>query len=430
MKGILQAVFGATQPVSDSDGWLIRAIGGGKTKAGVRVSESTSLNHSAVWACTTLIADVISMLPVDVLQRVGENRVSHPDHPVARLLGGSANEEMGSSVVVNTQQLHTLLWGNGYTEIERNRRGEPVALWPLLPDRTAPETSFGRDNLRRLRYRAVIEGQSHLLTPDRVLHIKGYSFDGLRGMSPISVHRQAIGLGLAMEEFGAKFFANDAKSGGFVMHPGKLGAKAVKNITDSFGPKEEGGQGGLDNAHKVKVLEEGAKFISTTIPPDDAQFLGTRGFQIAEIARIYRIPLILLQVLEGSTVWGTGIEQLLIGFARYTLAPWLTRWQEELGRKLLTDAERRAGFYIKFNMNALLQGDSAARAAFYTALYNIRSMNPNEIRALEDMNPYPDGEQFGGTPNSGEPAGPNGAAPGGAPGGASDGGSEDNEDAA
>lgn len=410
MKGVLQAVFGATQRVSDHDGWLVRAIGGGKTKAGVSVSEYTALNHSAVWACTTLIADVVAMLPVDVMRRVGENREQQSGHPVAALLGSSANEEMGTSIVVGTQQLHTLLWGNGYSEVERNGRGEPVALWPLMPDRTNPDLGFGSDNLRRLRYRSVIEGEPHMLPPERVVHIKGYTFDGLCGMSPISIARQGVGLGLALEEFGAKFFANDAKSGGFVMHPGKLSPKATRNITDSF-TAGEGGQGGLENAHKVKVLEEGAKFISTMIPPEDAQFLGTRSFQIAEIARIYRIPLILLQVLEGSTVWGTGIEQLLIGFARYTLGPWLKRWQEELGRKLLTEAERRAGFYIKFNINALLQGDSAARAAFYAALYNVRAISPNEIRAKEDMNPYPDGDTFGGTPNSGDPTGQGGGQP-------------------
>jgi HK97 family phage portal protein len=403
--GVLQAIFGSTQPVSDGGGWLIRAIGGGKTKAGVSVSEHTALNHSAVWACTTLLADVISMLPADVLRREGENRVQQDGHPVARLLNDSANEEMPASVVRNTRLMHALLWGNGYSEAEFNGRGVPVSLWPLMPDRTEPYVGFGEDRLRRLRYRSTIEGASVNLPPRRVLHIKGYSFDGICGVSPISVARQAIGLGVAMEEFGSKFFANDAKSGGFVMHPGKLSAKAQQNITESFGPADEGGQGGLDNAHKVKVLEEGAKFISTMIPPEDAQFLGSRNFQVAEIARIYRIPLILLQVIEGSTVWGTGIEQLLIGFVRNTLRPWIRREEEELGRKLLSEAERRAGFYIRFNLNALLQGDSAARAAFYTAMYNIRALTPNEIRSREDMNPYDEGDQFGGTPNSGEATG-------------------------
>lgn len=383
-KAVKAAFFGDVQYLSKDDGWLIRAIGGAKTHAGVAVSEATALRNAAVWACATLIADVMCMLPIEVLRQDGKNTIKQPEHPLTKLLNESANEEMGSEMVVGTLQLHTLLWGNGYAEIEKNRRGETLGLWPLLPDRTRPEVRFP-NNRRELTYRTTINAIPQRIPRDRVLHVMGYSHDGICGISPIMLLRQSVGLSLAMEEFGAKFFGNDAKSGGFLMHPGKLGEKAVENITKSF--EEERGQGGLKNAHKVKILEEGMKFVPTTTTPEDSQFIGSREFQLAEVARIYRVPLVLLQSLQGSTVWGTGIESLMIGFATWTLSPWFKRWEQELARKILTEEERAQGFYLKFNANALLRGDMAARAAFYKAGITDGWMLRSEARDLEDMNP-------------------------------------------
>jgi HK97 family phage portal protein len=144
-------------------------------------------------------------------------------------------------------------------------------------------------------------------------------------------------------------------------------------------------QSGLDNAHRVKVLEEGMKFIPTTIPPEDAQFLGTRDFQIAEIGRIYDVPLILLQSHEKTTSWGSGIEQLMIGFVRQTIDPWVNAWEEEMNYKLFTEEERAKGYYVKFNMNALLRGDMAARSEYYKSLFGVGGLSPNQILSLEDM---------------------------------------------
>ncbi len=385
LKAATQAMFGSVQSFGDADGWLIRAVGGGKTKSGVPVNEWTALSTTPVWACVTLIADVVAMLPIDVYKRVGSTREPVNDHPVAALLNGSADEEMGTESVVRTLQMHTLLWGNGYAEVERNGRGEPLGLWPLLPDTTKPRVTFP-NNRRRLTYSTHISQRPFELPARQVIHLMGYTHDGICGISPIHVARNAIGLGLAMEEFGSKFFANDAKSGGIIMHPSKLSEKAKKNIAQSF---EDDGQGGLENAHKVKVFEEGMKYVPTTISPEDSQFLGSREFQLAEAARIYRVSLVLLQSLQGSTVWGTGIEQLMIGFVTWTLGPWLQRWEKELGRKLFTKDERRDGYRIKFNLNALLRGDMQARAAFYKAGITDGWLTRNETRELEDRNPLP-----------------------------------------
>lgn len=389
LRSAVSAMFGSTQLSSADDGWLFRAVSA-VSKTGVSVSEFSALNLSPVFACVTLIADAMMDFPVDIVRREGRSRTQVPDHPVAALLNGSANPETGGRSMRQTLQIHTLLWGNGYAEIQRRGNGDPVALWPLTPWATRPEIAFARDGSREFRYATSINGRSFKLPPDDVFHLKGWSIDGLCGISPIGVARNAIGMGLAMEEFGSKFFLNDAKSGGFVMHPGKLGPAAIRNIEGSFGPataETPGGQGGLERAHKIKVLEEGTKFVSTTIPPEDAQFLGSREFQIAEIARIYRVPLALLQAMEKTTSWGTGIEQLRLAFVTWTLSPWVARWEEEIGRKLLTEAERAAGFTVKYNLNALLRGDMAARAGFYASGITDGWMSRNEAREKEDMEP-------------------------------------------
>ena len=389
LAGILasepRASFGPSQSVSSDTGWIFRAIGGG-TEAGVPVSEWTALTLPVVYACVSIIADNLAQLPLNVYRSLPNGgRELASGHPLQALLHDSPNEDMSSFVLRQTVSHHALLWGNGYCEIERTRGGEPVGLWPLYPDRTRPRKPNGES----LRYESSVNGERVRLNPADVLHIPALGFDGYVGYSPVAVARQAIGMGLAMEKFGAKFFANDSKSGGFLQHPGKLGDEGVKNVAAGFN-----NQGGPDNAFKIKVLEEGMKFISTTIPPDDAQFLSSREFQVAEIARIYRVPLVLLQSMEKSSSWGSGIEQMMIGFVVWTIQPWLVRWEQEMNRKLLSDAERAAGYFIKFNLNALLRGDMKARGQFYKDLFGIGAINPNEIRSLEDMNPYADGDQF------------------------------------
>lgn len=384
--------YGSTDPVSSSDGWFVRLVGGGKTKAGVSVTEHTARGLPVVYACINRIGNPLANFPLKMFRtRKSDGTaelVTAQGHPFARRLSVRPNEAMSSRTVRKTVQGHALLWGNGYAEIERNGRGQAVGLYPLLPDRTRPV----REGERHF-FRTNISGQQFEIPADDIIHIMDQSQDGYVGISQIAMARQAVGIGLATEEFGAKFFANDAKSGGFLLHPGRLGPGAKRNLSGADGQKRAAPenpaaqlehQGGLDNAHRVKVLEEGMKFVQTTIPPEDAQFLGTREFQIAEIARIYDVPLILLQSTEGTTAWGSGIEQLMIGFVRQTIAPWVDAWEQELNWKLFTEEEIDQGLYVKFNMNGILRGDMAARAAFYTALFGVGGFSPNKILALEE----------------------------------------------
>lgn len=359
-------------------------MGGGQTAAGPPVNPHLALRFAAAFAAIGLISDTVAQVPCHLLRRfvnpAGRRQTVHAtDHPLYDLLHNAPNERMGSFTYRQTIQGHTLGWGNGYSEIERTNGGDPIALWPLLPDNTAPEVVNGV-----LRYNTNIDGRSFTLRADNVLHISGLGFDGITGYSPLRMAREAIALGLAAERFGASFFGNDAKSGGFLLHPGKLGDVGKKNIRDSMAE-----QGGLDNAHRVKVLEEGMKWIQTTIAPDDAQFLATREMQIAEIARIYRVPLVLLQSMEKTSSWGSGIEQLMIAFLSLTISPWAIRWESEMNRKLLTLAERKAGYFFKLNLNGLARGDMAARAAFFKSGIDDGWMDPNEARELEDMDARP-----------------------------------------
>ncbi|UIK04898.1 phage portal protein [Neorhizobium galegae] len=369
----------------------MRAIGGSKTKAGTRVSEYNALQLPVVYACVNRICNPIARFPLKMYRAMPDGsrrQLTADDHPFAGFLGLRPNELMSSRTLRKTTQAHALLWGNGYVEIERNGRNQSVGLYPLLPDRTAPVRENG-DHWFRTR----IDGKQVDIDSGNVIHIMDQSQDGYVGISQISMARQAVGWGFAMEEFGSKFFANDAKSGGFLMHPGRLSGEARRNIRGKDGeqkPSPENPksglepQGGLENAHRVKVLEEGMKFIQTTIPPEDAQFLGSREFQIAEIARIYDVPLILLQSQEKQTSFGAGIEQLMIAFVRQTIDPWVNAWEEELNFKLFTEEEREKGYYVKFNMNALLRGDMKARAEYYNRLFGVGGMSPNMILAKED----------------------------------------------
>lgn len=396
------AMFGAPAQFGDDRGWLVRMLGGGPTKAGVDVNEHAAMYLPVVYACVNRISNPIARFPLRIYRpKAGGGAEEVTDHPLS--LGLRPNPFMSSRTVRKTAQGHALRWGNGYLEIERNAAGQAVGLWPLLPDRTGP-VRHGDE----LVYRTNIDGRQHEIPAGNVLHVMDQSQDGYRGLSQIALARQAIGMGLAMEEFGAKFFANDAKSGGFLMHPGKLSTEAKSNIrtarnaargdrTDLATRTDPGAelerQGGLSQAHRVKVLEEGMKFVQTTIPPEDAQFLGSREHQIAEIARMYDVPLVLLQCHEKSTSWGSGIEQLMIGFVRQTIDPWVDAWEQEMNWKLFTAAEREQGYYVKFNMNAYLRGDMAGRAAFYQSLFQVGGLSPNQVLALEEMEGVgPDGD--------------------------------------
>jgi HK97 family phage portal protein len=354
-----------------------------ETFAGPHVDEKRAMTITAVFRSVSLISEAVAMLPLVVMQRDGERRERVEDHPLNELFA-NPNDLMNSVDLRSTTQAHALQYGNGYQNIQRTAAGQPVRLWPLLPDRTRLTPIDGGSGERELVYVTTIDGTQHPVDPADVAHIRGLSFDGIRGYSPIQLAKQGLGLALALEEYGSRFFSNDAKSGGVIQHPGNLSKPAQDRLREAWNA-----QSGLSRAHLVKVLEEGMEFKPTSIPPEDAQFLMTRTFQVEEVARLYGIPLHMLQSQAKSTSWGSGIAQMSLGFLIYTVMPWLLRWEQELGRKLLTEQERDDGMYLRHNVSALLRSDPVTRSSFYTAALNSATgwMTRAEVRALEDLNP-------------------------------------------
>jgi HK97 family phage portal protein len=360
-----------------NDPWLRYALGGEPASTGVPVNGYTALTFSAFWAAVSIISGDSASLPLVLYKRTSDGgKERFVDHKTYELLHDSPNPEMTSMVFRETVQGHVLTWGNGYAEIERDRLGRPQALWPITPDRVTPF----RDGVR-LRYRVTnTRGAESILDPANVLHIPGLGYDGTIGYSIVTMARESIGMGLATERFGGTFFGNGSTFGGVLSHPGKLTKEAKQDIRESVGQLHTG----VDRAHRFLILAENMKYERLGIPPNDAQFLETRRFQVSEIARWFNIPPHKLGDLERATF--SNIEQQDIEYYRACLRRWLVRWEQELNRKLISPLERKQQF-IKHNVEGLLRGDSAARSEFYSKMFGIGALSINDILELEDMNP-------------------------------------------
>jgi len=368
--------------------WLPAALqallGGGKSHSGITVDENKALTYTVFYSAVDLIARSVAELPLHVYERgAGDVRNKAIAHPNYDLLHTRPNLEQTSFGWRQGMQGWTLTWGNAYAEIERNGAGRAVGLWPIPPNQITIE----RDKANQLVYRQIDErGQAvGSWSAYDILHVHGLG-DGIVGWSPVRLFREAIGLGLAEETHGASFFGNDARPGGVLEHPGKLGDKAIEHLRASW----EDRHAGPGNTAKPAILEEGMTWKTVGIPNDDAQFLESRKFQVAEMARVFHIPPHMLGDLDRATF--SNIESQGIEWVQYCLGPWLKAWEQELDYKLFTAAERKR-YYTKFSVTALLRGDAAARSAYYTGLWNIGAMSQNEIRALEELNPVEGGDQ-------------------------------------
>lgn len=368
---------------------ILEYLGGPAAVSGVKVNYETVLGIPAAYACNRVIAEAVAQLPLFTYERIQprgrERAISHPTY---RLLAEEPNPWMTSFQLRETAQGHLGFRGNFFAEIERApRSGEPKALWPLRPDKMGkPEVSLAGT----LMYPYTLpDGQPIMLPQNRVLHIRGLSDDGMWGYSPITLHREAFGHAIAAQEYGARFFGQGARPGGVLQAKGKLTKDGASRMKESW----EAAHSGLSMSQRVAVLEEGVEWKAVGMTNEDAQFLETRQFSVAEIARIFRVPPHMIGDVERSTSWGTGIEQQTIGFVQYTLMPWLVRWEQQLHRDLFLPEEREQ-FYPKFVMAGLLRGDVAARTSMYTALFDRATLSPNDIRDLEDMNPIEGGDDY------------------------------------
>ena len=357
----------------------------GGSASGKQVNERTSMQMTAVYSCVRILSEAVASLPLNVYRYTdtgGKEKAF--DHPLYRLLHDEPNPEMSSFIFRETLMTHLLLWGNAYAQIIRNGKGEVIALYPLMPDRMTVD----RDSNGGLyyKYRKSIDDAPTMesgvvsLAPSDVLHVPGLGFDGLVGYSPIAMAKNAIGLAIAAEEYGSKFYANGAAPSGVLEHPGTL--KDPARVRDSWNSTF----GGSSNSHKVAVLEEGMKYTPISISPNEAQFLETRKFQINEIARIFRVPPHMVGDLEKSSF--SNIEQQSLEFVKYTLDPWVVRWEQALYRTLLSEEEKKTLFF-RFNVEGLLRGDYASRMNGYATARQNGWMSANDIRELEDLDRIP-----------------------------------------
>lgn len=384
-----QALERRNLPLTDGEAWQNPEGWWPKTAAGVRVSTEGALRYAAVYTAVRILMGTVGQLPLIVNERRADGgRDRALDFYLYDILHNRPNPLMTSFHFRTALQGHLVLWGNAYAEIEWSRGGQVLGLWPLRPDKVeAIRTNEAGDALL-YDYR-LPNGQLVTLPQRNVLHLRYMSPDGIVGYSPIALHRQGIGLALAAEEFGARFFSNDARPGMVLKHPGQLSDAAFGHLKESWETRHQG----LSKSHRIGILEEGMELQEIGIPPQDAQYLEVRAFQRSEIYGMYGIPPHMTGDTEKSTSWGTGIEQQTIGYVVHTMGPWFSCWEQGLDQALMTAAERQR-YYTKYVVKGLLRGDSAARATFYQGMFNIGVYSQNDIRELEDDNPIDGGDTY------------------------------------
>ena len=385
---ISRSIFGKLfrsrdKPRNETEGARFRSYFG-MTNSGKIVNARTAMQLSAVYACIRVLSESVAQLPLQLYTTEYGKRAKATDHALYSLLYAEPNPEMSSFNWREAMMMNLLVFGNGYSQIIRNGKGEPIALYPLMADKMKVK----RDENGRIYYEYTYSDKEYSgkkkkeetvrLEPREVFHVPGLGFDGLVGYSPLAIAKQAVGTGLACEEYGAKFFVNSAIPTGVLEHPNVMSQDAADRLRESWGEI----YGGSNKAGKVAVLEQGMTYKPISITPEQVQFLQTRKFQTSEIARIFRVPGHMIGDLDRATY--SNIEQQSIEFVKYTLDPWLVRWEQAIHRQLLTP-EEKLNCYVKFNVDGLLRGDYQSRMNGYAVGRQNGWLSTNDIRELENM---------------------------------------------
>jgi HK97 family phage portal protein len=356
---------------------LLELFGGEATFSGKSVSEITALGSAAVWRAVQVSSNVPAALPFHAYREVEDSRVRAGRH--AAKLMDDPHPDMTPFELWQTVFVHRRLWGNAYLRKLRDSLGRIRELWPIHPGRV----KVGRESETGRKVYAI-DGGREVLSDDQLLHLPGLGYDGITGCSPIRAARQSIGLGLAAEEFGARLFGSGSLATGILQTEQRL----TQSQADALARRWKEKRSGLTSAHGTIVLDKGAEFHQLTIPPEDAQFLETRRFQVVEVCRWFGIPPFLMFETEKSTSWGTGLEQQALGWVKFDLQPELTAIEQRVTKHVL----KPTPVYARFSLEGLLRGDSKARAEFYKSLWNIGALSTNEIRAYEDQAPVEGGD--------------------------------------
>ncbi|MDY6796967.1 MAG: phage portal protein [Actinomycetota bacterium] len=371
------------------EGWLMDALGGHQTASGIRVNQETALRASAVYDCVRVISEDIAKLPLITYRRLkprGKERAT--EHPLYTLFHDRPNSWMSSFTWRETGQACLLLWGNEYSEIEVTVGGRYVALWPIRPDWVRPEKVRDNRGKPALIYHVRNEkGQEEVLPQERMLHIPGLAFDGLVGRSVIAYQREAIGLYLAAQEFGSRFFGNDTTPGLILTAPRKLKQEEKDALKEDFRVKYEG----LSKKFRLGILEQGWDLKTMGMPLQDAQYLELRKFQVLEVSRMFRMPPHKIGSMEAATY--SNIEHQGIEYQTDTIEPWVVRREQILNWKLFTESERKT-YFCEHLMDGLLRGDTQTRSEANSKMVLSGVYTPNEVRVAENKNPLPGGDQL------------------------------------
>jgi HK97 family phage portal protein len=371
-------------PETDSNEFWLQLLGQAATKSGILIDWKTALQYSTAQACVRLIAEDIAQLPFATYRKNGQESEEIPAHPTHKLLKTKPNEDQTAFEMREQIGLHLVLTNNAY--VHKNIvRGQVVELTPYAPHLVEPKRKNGET-----RYRLTLEdGHTEEVPKAEIWHIRGPSWNGWQGLDGIRLMRETIGLALALEGHGARMFSNGATVGGVLSTDQQLNKEQRDALKASWNENYQG----ADNAYKTAVLWGGMKWEPRATPNDEAQFLETRRFQVEETCRGYKVLPIMVGHADKASTYASAEQQVLIHL-RQTLGPWLTRIEQSANCNLLSDEELAEGYYTKYTRNALLAMTAQARAEFYSKLYGIGVLNPNEIRDLEDRNPYPGGEKY------------------------------------
>lgn len=353
---------------------------GSTAVSGVHISPETALKLSTVWACVGLLSETIASLPL-IIYRYLENeggRSRARNHPLYDVLHSQPNANQTAFEFTQMMQAHALLRGSGYSRIRPGPRGFADHLEPIHPDQVRKE------KLENGRIRYIIDGKP--VNAEDVFEVGGLSLDGVNTLSVIGYARDSLGLGMAAENYGSRFFRNDSRPGGILTTDAAIKTDVAQRTKAMWESAHSG-----SNQHRVAVLGNGMKWQQVGISPEDAQFLQTREYQAEDICRWFRVPPHMVGLTSKQTSWGTGIEQMSIGFVTYTLRPWLVRWSQAIQRDLILDTSR---YFADFVVEGLLRGDTTARYNAYAIARQWGWMSVNDIRGLENMNPIDNGNKY------------------------------------
>jgi len=354
-----------------------------QTQSGVPVTEDTALTLGSVWACARVLSEGVAQLPLPILATDAKGQTSKvKDHVSYDTIHTRPNQSMSSFVFRNTMQGQASLNGNGIAWIQRTGSGSGVALHPFQTRNVRMDQDSGGNILYEFRR----DNESNLVASEAdVLHIRGFSPDGLWGYSPVRLMREMIGLGLATERFGASVFGTRAMPGGHYNVPWVMDDPEFANFK-----KKIKGFAGADGWNESMVLEKGITWTQATMTSEDSQFLQSRQQNPKDIARIWRVPPHMIGVLDDATY--SNIEQESLNFVIYTLMPWLVNWEQELNWKLFVPSQRDQ-FFVEFNVDGLLRGDAKARAEANQTRFMHGALNLNEWRAQDNDGPIEGGDR-------------------------------------